>query len=250
VNERPFGHSPGHSRHDRLLVARFTVGESLPGEAEEGRRLLEHCTDCARLAADLRLLRTSIATLPTPARTRNFRLTVEQAESLRGNTVERLLRRLAMPSLTMLRPVAGVALAIGLTVMVVGTGLPMAGTPAVAPTQRETLMDVASPPAPGATEQAPMVGESEDGKTTDVSYGAAGPSASPTSGRSSQDASDESTAPLPPQEVAPSAPTTDASADATRVLLIYGGVTLATLSFGVLLLAWFARRRLEDPLLR
>lgn len=251
MNERPFGHTPGHSRHDRLLVARFTVGESLPGEAEEGRRLLEQCTDCARLAEDLRLLRTSIAGLPTPARTRNFRLTAEQAERLRGNSLERFLRRLAMPGLTMLRPVAGVALAIGLTIMVVGAGLPMAAAPAAAPTQQAPFtQDLGKSPAEGGPSQMPVsAGATDDGRETDVTAVGVSPPSDRTGSMEAADAT--SAAPLPStQELAPTAPASDSSADSTRLLLIYGGTTLAMLSFGLLLLAWLARRRLEDPLLR
>jgi hypothetical protein len=252
VYERPFGHTPGHTRHDRRLVARFTVGESLPGEAEEGRRLLEQCTDCARLAADLRLLRTSIAGLPTPARTRNFRLTAEQAERLRGNTFERLLRRLAMPGLTMLRPVAGVAMAIGLTIMVVGGALP-AAAPVAAPTQREFTMNNGDDTAAPTGRAAALPTYEDSAKESDGSADiVSGPAGSP--GVSGVGAPDQpsATAAIPPggQDIPPTTPATDTSADTTRLLLIYGGTTLAMLSFGLLLLAWFARRRLEDPLLR
>jgi hypothetical protein len=256
-----------------LLVARFAVGESLPGEAEEGHRLVSSCTDCGRLAEDLGLLRTSLAAMPAPVRTRNFRLTPEQAERLRGNALERFLRGLAAPGLTMLRPVAGVALAMGLTVAVVGAALPLAASPGAAsapeaPTRtlvdRATAAATATPPAPvagaigdsaaptsgaaGATES-PTSPES----TKDVSYAAASPVPSATGDHEIGRAPDytASTNPLPPiSESPPSAPASDTSVDTTRLLLIYGGVTLAMLSFGLLLLAWFARRRLEDPLLR
>jgi hypothetical protein len=268
VNERPFGHSPGHARHDRLLVARFAVGEPLPGEAEEGRRLVASCTDCGRLAEDLGLLRTSLAAMPAPIRTRNFRLTPEQAERLRGNALERFLRRLAAPGLTMLRPVAGVALAMGLTVAVVGAALPLAGSPKAAsapeaPTR--TLVDLgtasatATPPVPAAGGIADSSAPTPDAAATpDASkegmYAVSSPAApSATDGNDVPRAPDYTAAANPPPPVddsPPSAPASDSSVDTTRLLLIYGGVTLAMLSFGLLLLAWFARRRLEDPLLR
>jgi hypothetical protein len=273
VNERPFGHSPGHARHDRLLVARFAVGESLPGEAEEGRRLVSSCTDCGRLAEDLVLLRTSLAAMPAPLRTRNFRLTPEQAERLRGNALERYLRRLAAPGLTMLRPVAGVALAMGLTVAVVGAALPLAGSPGATsapepPTRtlvdQATAAGTATPPAPAAgaiaDSAAPTPGAVASSETAtspestkDGMYAASSPAASATGDNEIRNAPDytASTNPLPPiSESPPRTPASDTSVDTTRLLLIYGGVTLAMLSFGLLLLAWFARRRLEDPLLR
>lgn len=273
MNERPFGHSPGHARHDRLLVARFAVGESLAGEAEEGRRLIASCTDCGRLAEDLGLLRTSLAAMPAPIRTRNFRLTPEQAERLRGNALQRFLRGLAAPGLTMLRPVAGVALAMGLTVAVVGAALPLAGSPKAAsapevPTR--TLVDLGTA-APTTTPPGPAAGGIADSaapppgavasqetatspeSTKDGFYAASSPVPSATGDNEIGQPPDytASTNPLPPiTESPPSAPASDATVDTTRLLLIYGGVTLAMLSFGLLLLAWFARRRLEDPLLR
>jgi hypothetical protein len=274
VNERPFGHSPGHARHDRLLVARFAVGESLPGEAEEGRLLVSSCTDCGRLAEDLGLLRTSLAAMPAPLRTRNFRLTPEQAERLRGNAIERFLRGLAAPGLTMLRPVAGVALAMGLTVAVVGAALPLTGSSGAAsapepPTRtlvdRATAAATATPPAavgPMADSAAPTSGAGAAGSpetaaspesTKGEVYAAASPIPSATGDNKIRQAPDytASTNPFAPiGESPPSAPASDTSVDTTRLLLIYGGVTLAMLSFGLLLLAWFARRRLEDPLLR
>ncbi len=273
MNERPFGHSPGHARHDRLLVARFAVGESLPGEAEEGRRLTASCADCSQLAADLGALRTSLAAMPAPLRTRNFRLTAEQAERLRRNALERFLRRLAAPGLTMLRPVAGVALAMGLTVAVVGAALPLAGSPKAAsapepPTR--TLVDLgtaaatATPPVPAAggiaDSAAPTPGAVASPETAtppestkDGMYAASSPAPSATGDNQIRQgpAYTASAQPLPPiNESPPSAPASDTSIDTTRLLLIYAGVTLAMLSFGLLLLAWFARRRLEDPLLR
>jgi hypothetical protein len=50
---------------------------------------------------------------------------------------------------------------------------------------------------------------------------------------------------------APAAPNTaDTGTDTGRLLLVYAGLTLAIVAFGLLLLSIYARRRNEDPLLR
>jgi len=262
VNERPVGHAPGHARHDRLLVARFVGGDAAANEATEARRQIEQCHECGSLANDLRLLHTSIAQLPTPPRTRNFRLTQAQADALRGSPVERFLRRLSAPGLTMLRPVAGVALAMGLVVAVVGAGLPgtapiqdgrttFAGPPASEGAQP-------SPQPPGAAQDTGKQGQTIEMAPSDTpgTYPAYGPGTASADRPSWRpEPSQPLTAVVEPtasERAAPAGPTdTNAAASPdTRVLLIYGGVTLAMFAFALLLLAWFARRRLEDPLLR
>jgi hypothetical protein len=264
VNERPFGHAPGHSRHDRLLVVRFAAGDTTGAETDEGRKLVEQCPDCANLAVDIKQLRTSLAAMPAAKRTRNFRLTREDAERLRGSAFDRFLRRLSMPSLGFVRPLAGVALALGLTITVVGSGLPsavlapVAGTAVQAPSETgqdslHTVRELSSaaplatsgaytdgapnaaasapPPAPGATppedQNVATITSSDAPKATNETLGG--------------QIGDE---PSPPTAAA------DESTDTTRLLLIYGGVTLAMLAFALLLLTVYARRRTEDPLLR
>ena len=274
MSERPFGHVPGHARHDRLLVARFAVGDAFAGETEQARGLIEQCSECARLADDIRLLQASVAVLPTPARTRNFRLTEAEAEELRGNAMQRFLRRLAMPGLTMLRPVAGVALAMGLTMAVVGGGLPLAaGAPAsefapapqATPETRDFMSDGGIDTAAGS--HAPAAMPSPEGGEPGTQVGAPTSQDVPpvtTTDRSEDVRTDASDAPRAsdsayanPEDsdkeagpVVPSLPGGAGSGDTTRLLLIYGGVSLAMVSFAVLLIAWYARRKIEDPLLR
>jgi len=277
VNERPIGHAAEHARHDRLLVARFSAGAATPDDAAEAQRLVQQCSHCAQLADDMRILSNSIAQLPAPPRTRNFRLTEAQAEALRGTALDRFLRRLALPGLTMLRPVAGVALAMGLTVAVVGGGLPSSAGTAGAPRQADMAETVTAAASDAATARPPYADEpaaaqaSAGAKESDT-FAAVGASGAPDERPPSQTvagapapsiaapatyvavggvATTRDSLATPPGAAGAAAPgQDDVSGDMTRVLLIYGGVTLAMLSFGVLLLAWFARRRLEDPLLR
>jgi hypothetical protein len=48
--------------------------------------------------------------------------------------------------------------------------------------------------------------------------------------------------------VAPAA--ADTHTDNGRLLIVYAGMTVAIVAFGLLLLSFYARRRNEDPLLR
>lgn len=272
VNESPFGHASEHARHDRLLVVRFAAADALASEMDDARRLIEQCAECASLAADIGMLRTSLADLPTPRRTRNFRISAEQAEQLNGSAFDRFLRRLSMPGMGMLRPVAGVALALGLTITVVGAGLP---STYLAPAPEFLQQDTAGQPV--ATDDLTGTGGRATAGDAGQTPAAAANASDPPAAAPETTKDGESGLPLatfasdrtPPEEtggvaVAPGSPTSgptfreespiaiaeDASTDMTRLLLIYGGVTLAVLAFAVLLLAIYARRHNEDPLLR
>jgi len=246
-NGRSLTHSE-HRRHDRLLVTRFAMDDAYPSEREEAIKMMESCAECAALAADVRTVATAMPRLPVAPRTRDFTITAEQAEKLRGSGLARLFRRLAMPSWGALRPVAGVALSIGLVMAVVGVGIP-GMQPASRPTQGTTDQGPSSAgaPAPAATQeaQAPVIGapgveppereaidQASPDPISDV-YNQAYVEPSP-------DADD-----APRDELSAAAP-----ADPTRDLLIYGGLMIATLSLALLALVWIARRRFADPLLR
>jgi hypothetical protein len=234
-----------HARHDHLLVTRYAAADAYAGEVEQARALVESCAECAALAADIRLLSTATARLPAPRRRRDFRLTPEQAEALRGSFLERLLRRLAAPGLAPLRPVAGVALSLGIVLAVVGAGLPMGmgAAPAMLPEQEFAPMidegpdpaapavpDAAGTPAPaafGAGEPREGAAQAEDD-----------PGAREDPRRLDSDSEDLRISLAQPD-----------AAETTRALLVYGGAAIALISLGVLLLVWFARRRTNDPLL-
>jgi hypothetical protein len=142
-----------HRRHDRLLIARFAADDAYPGEVDEARELVEACSDCEALAADIRSLSVAMAQLPDARRTRDFRLSPEQADRLRGSWLERLMRTLAAPSLGMLRPVAGVAMSIGLAMVIIGS-LPL-GMPAAGTEDRDMMMQDVG--APAAESEAPAI---------------------------------------------------------------------------------------------
>jgi hypothetical protein len=232
-------HSPSaripfdHARHDRLLVTRFAADDAYPTELAEAKALVERCNACAALAEEIRLLRAALTELPAPRRPRDFRLTQQQADELRGTALTRLLRRLAAPGMAPLRPVAGVAMSIGLALAVVGTTMP--APPAV----DESLENAAFPelriemyqepasggePPPGI--EAPAAGEDTGG-----------------AGRDGDAATDRLMQVGAQTDVAP-------ESGMTRDLLIYIGLAIALLSLALLVLVTIVRMRWRDPLLR
>jgi hypothetical protein len=256
VRSRPNENSD-HRRHDRLLITRHAAGDSYPAEQAEAEALVAGCSDCRQLADDIRLLSRTTQDLPAPRRSRDFRISVEQAERLRGTWFERLMRGLASPGWgTALRPMAGAAMAIGLTLAVVGA-LPLTGTTASqAPAGGAPMHLESATHQPGA---APMA-------SLDLSeeLAPAGPEAPPADRGTTSDQAggNDNSDPDGLNEVyiASPAPADDGSgerlgaADAAPgsngQLLLYAGLLVAALGTVLLLITWIARRRFGDALLR
>jgi hypothetical protein len=257
-----------HRRHDRLLVTRFAVDDAYPSERDEAQALIESCADCAALAADIRNLSASMSRLPAAKRPRDFMISAEKAEQLRGNRLTRWLGALAMPRFGVLRPVAGVALSIGLVMAVVGTSLPgfvggpaSAGAPADNGRVEFNGPDVAPAPAnpePPYAAATPEAGEGMQGPVAAQGSPAPGGKDDPRTALAtveplSQNINDvylpqespDSVENNSRDETVAAAPT-----NPTRDLLLYGGLAIAALSLGLLSLAWIARRYFADPLLR
>jgi hypothetical protein len=231
VNNRA-GLSASHAHHDRLLVARHAGDDAYPGESEQARAQVERCPDCATLADDIRTLSAATGALGAPPRTRDFRITAEQGQRLRGTTFERFLRRLAGPGLAQARPLAGVAMSIGLVLAIVGAAMPASTVPFAGGDADQFEMSRGAENQPLATSlppSQPLPAAFEDRSLAE--YGAKttegdglGAQAFDAAGR-------------------------DVAAD-MREPLIYGGLGLALASVGALLLIVAIRRRLHDPLLR
>lgn len=224
-----------HARHDELLVARYAAADAYPGERAKARELVEGCPDCAALATDIQLVSRATAGLPAPRLRRDFRLTPEKAQELRGTFLDRTLRRLAAPGMAAaLRPVAGVALSLGIVLAVVGTGLPQAALPAAAP---------ADQPAPAALEGAENYALGATPAADSLAPGAPGEEGDerpPKQRSSAAGGEDDRITTLD----------ADAGLDAAGNPLFYAGVLIALGSLGVLLLIWLAHWRGRDPLLR
>ena len=237
-----------HRRHDRLLVARLAAGDSHPAQLDEARALVAACAECARLAEDIRLISGAVQHLPAARRPRSFQLSAERADQLRGSRLERFLRRLSGPGWGTLRPVAGVALSLGLVMAAIGS-LPLGGMASLPAedgfgTQQPDIAratDFAAATAAPAGEAAPG-GQGE--APADVAQPAEdGLNEAYVEALRNQDDGNAADPTGP-------ADTPEAAAIRGGSPLLYAGLSLAVLAMGALTLAWFARRRYADPLLR
>ena len=237
-----------HRRHDRLLVARYAAGDALDSQQREAQELIRWCGECAALAADIGQISRAVGQLPATRRPRDFRLTAEQAAQLRGSRLEHWLRTLTGSGWATVRPVAAVALSIGLVMSVLGT-LPIIGAAVPsAPTFAALEVDAGLGQNTGRSNDAPSA-ESPPS----VMAGGPGPTADALT--KPADGIDNvyvqpSAVPLPEagkagthDEIAP----TGLSA---RDVLFLAGLAVSVLALVVLSLLYAARRRFTDPLLR
>ncbi len=256
-----------HRRHDRLLVARFAAGDATGAQEHEARDLVRRCSECAALAADITAISASVAQLPATPRTRDFRITSEQAARMRGSRLDRWLRSITGSGWATVRPVAAVALSVGLVMSVVGA-LPILGAAGNAPSA--TFFATTAPIAEGPS--TPM-------SPTDVRAGSPGAQVSPgIAVLNPGDAGAESTAGgqidnayLEQQTDAPAEqqpnqqpqPTTGKSGvgndlnrplpgatNGLRDVILIAGILVTLVALLVLALLYAARRRYYDPLLR
>lgn len=152
-----------HRRHDLMLVAGLAAGELAGSERVRAQALVEGCVDCRLLLADLAAIQRGLSTdLPTPRRSRDFRLTPAQAAAARrpslGHQVSSLFGRLDR----LATPLAGALVACGIVLVVLGgtasPGLFSAAGSAPGPAQVESRVGsgaasaapAASPPAQAA----------------------------------------------------------------------------------------------------
>lgn len=247
--------SAEHRRHDRLLVARFAVGDAAFGQEHEAQELVSRCSECAALAADIAAISKSVARMPAPSRSRDFRLTTEQADQLRGSILDRWLRTITGSGWTMVRPVAGVALSIGLVMSVVGF-LPVLGSG----NSGRPGTDALQGPVAGGQ---PTPESSPGGRNSDVPVSA--PSAGPSElgpGQQTTDGNgmvseDLNNAYLDRESPAPGAGNKSDGAQAlpgtgsnVRDLILLSGLAVTIAAMMMLALLYAARRRYYDPLLR
>jgi hypothetical protein len=230
-----------HRRHDRLLVARFAVGDAEFGHEREAKELIRHCSECAALAADISAISKTVAKMPAPRRTRDFRLTPEQADKLRGSGLERFFRAISGSGWTIARPVAGVALSIGLVMSVVGFLPTLGGGAASGPTS-DLEQVVAGAPTPGG--QIPLQ------PTTMAGAPAEGSSRDTVADGLSNAYLDEKTEAPADHAARPPLPAVRETGVDSRDLLFIGGLALSVLALAGLALIYAARRRFTDPLLR
>ena len=80
-----------HHQHDLALVAALAAGDAQGRDHTRATQLVTDCTHCALVRDDLVALAAELRTLPAPRRTRDFRLTADQAAALKPTGWRRLL---------------------------------------------------------------------------------------------------------------------------------------------------------------
>ena len=129
----PGGRTGEHATHDQLLIARFVGGDVSDVEADAARELLSACADCRLLASDLLAISRATSELPVPIRTRDFRISPEEAARLRRSGLRSWLSRLAggldgaSGRLVPLQRLAAATAAIGLVMAVVTSPMGIPG---------------------------------------------------------------------------------------------------------------------------
>ena len=159
-------HLPDHITHDPELIAAYAAGDATGPDLALATELVADCTACAALHRDLRAIATALPELPVPARSRDFRLTPEQAASLAPSGWRGLLAAFASPRFRLAAPLGTGLAAIGLAGLLLGTPgsvLPVGGGTGSA----NSAAAGAAPSAAAAASAAPAAPEkAEDGSTT------------------------------------------------------------------------------------
>jgi hypothetical protein len=119
------GHVPDHTPaaaaiEHAALIAALDAGDLEGIERDRAATLVDTCTGCASLLADLAVLRAATARLPAAPRTRDYRLTDADAARLRPSAWGRLVEWLGAPRSTV-RPLAGGLAALGIAGLLLST---------------------------------------------------------------------------------------------------------------------------------
>jgi len=237
-----------HAGHDRQLVVAFASGDLPAADVPDAQAQVARCRHCAALVDEISRISAAMREdLVAPPRSRDFRLTADDADRLRGGTFTRLLRRLGGPRLQVLQPLAGAAMAVGIVLMATTAVLPAFSGAAGAAPQAQTMVGAPADDA-GARDSGTGAtgGEVSGGSQGGAPAGAlplpaasAAPLESPDiAGYSETDTSTK----LNAEAVTPTAQTLDPVAPVGLGLLILGAL--------LLVVRVVARRASRDPLLR
>jgi hypothetical protein len=137
-------------------VVRHLAGDPLDDrETATVSERLATCPECAALVDELALISRATAAAAFPSRTRDFRLTTQDAARLRdGSRLRRFRDWLAAPRGAVLRPLAGAMLGIGLVMVVVGNVIPDTNAPAAVSDEAQDRVLKTAAPAPVPTSAA------------------------------------------------------------------------------------------------
>ncbi|HEX5827684.1 MAG TPA: hypothetical protein VFY23_09200 [Candidatus Limnocylindrales bacterium] len=137
-----------HETHDLELVAAFAAGDAEGPALDRALALVAECSTCAELHRDLRSIASAMPSVPAPARPRDFRLTREQAASLRPAGLRGLVAALSGPRFSFAVPLGSGLAALGIVAVLAAPG---SGGFASAPVPQEdaatrVTQEAASPP--------------------------------------------------------------------------------------------------------
>jgi hypothetical protein len=116
--------NPAHAAHDPLLVAALADGDAAgltPDERRAGTDQVASCQDCATLLADLQAIAAAVPAIALPPRTRDFRLTPEDAQRLRPTGWRGFLAWVGSSHDTFTRPMAVGLTTLGIAGLLIGT---------------------------------------------------------------------------------------------------------------------------------
>jgi hypothetical protein len=148
-----------HAAHDPLVVAAYAAGDAGGAELEAASALVAACPACAALDRDLRAIAAALPEMPAPRRARDFRLTAEQAASLRPTRWRRVLAPFAGPRFAFAAPLGSGLAALGLVgILLAGTGLPLGGATAGAAPESERTTSNGTEMTPALASEAPLPG--------------------------------------------------------------------------------------------
>ncbi len=157
-----------HQDHDLVLVAALVAGDTEGRDHTRATELVTSCPECARVRDDLVTLAALLPTLPAPARTRDYRLTAEQAAALRPTGWRRLLGAFGGSGFRFATPVGTAMATLGIA------GLLLSAVPSSLPAGT-TGEGVSAGGAPAATSD----GASRQSLTPSLGYGLTGGSVDP-----------------------------------------------------------------------
>jgi hypothetical protein len=163
-----------HTQHDPMLMVSLASGDLAPADPDHvtAQSLLTSCTECARLHDDVLAIARATKVLPAVARTRDFRITDEQAAKLRPAGVRGFLGRLAAGPLLSRQLGAGLA-TLGLAGLLITAG-PSIQIGGFASSGAAASQPAAAAPAPAA---------GYESLESDGAAGQQAPSAAATSGQ-------------------------------------------------------------------
>jgi hypothetical protein len=191
MTDRP---TASHAAHDAMLVASLADHSVPDGERTAAEALVASCRDCADLHGDLAALRAATVAMPTPARTRDYTLTADDAIRLQPRGWRRLVSAFGTTRDAFSRP-----LAVGLTTLGLA-GLLVTSLPSILPggatSATGSLSTVGGPVPAGAPLQAPGT-NAEAGNGSDAPAAAAAAASAAPSGEKSVGVGGPVSSPVP-----------------------------------------------------